>query len=264
MKIGIVIPFIAQGVSKAWQKDCELLEGTVKSVLQQTNKAFKLSVVGHDCPDFLKGKQQGDDDIFVTFSDFAPPENCGDKLKMQFKYELDRCSKILRGVIHQKEVDPDVTHWFAMDADDLIHKDFIDTLLQTPDKDAYLIEKGYFYFKNSNVFNHTDEFFTYCGSSAVVASKFFDLPDTIDETSFKKVPFGVVSHVSYKKYFQDQNMDFHIPQKRLVMYVRESGANISDFYINDIYKTVKQKIGMLVRMKFIDANEKAAFAIANQ
>lgn len=263
MIIGIVVPLVAKSVSKCWQTDCELVEATTKSILQQSNPSFRCIVVGHDCPEQLEGKQHAGNDIFLAFSDLEPPVVGENNAEAQLKYEVDRCSKTLKGIMHLKKTQPDITHWFAVDSDDLIHRDFVKTLVEGPEKDAYLIKNGYFYYKNNNIFTLTDEFYSYCGSSSIISDKYFQLPNDITETAYKGIPFGAVSHVNIGRYLEKRGVEYHVPDKRLLMYVRDSGTNISDYYIKGIVGRVKTKLSMFLKMKSLNKKEREAFAITS-
>lgn len=174
-------------------------------------------------------------------------------------------SKVLKGFIHLKKHHSYITHWFALDADDLLHKDFVQTMESKPDFDAYLIENGYFYFERSRVFNKTNEFYIYCGSSSVIADKFFPLPDKVDSENYRCMPFGATSHVHMKDFFVSEKIKFTIPEKPLLVYVRENGDNISDGYVDSLVKKLKLKlklkVGMYLRRKFLSKQERANFSL---
>lgn len=261
MKIGVVIPLKAQKISKDWDEVSASVCRTLNSVLNQSSKEYSVVVVGHDKPLLLAEKAHNSEDIFVHFDDSPPPVTDHDEMSNQLKYERDRCSKILKGLIHLKNANRGITHWFALDADDLLHQDFVKTLSNIEKADAYLIENGYFYFEHSRVFNKTDEFYIYCGSSAVISDKYFNLPAKVEEENFRYMPFGNISHVHMKQYFIDNKIDFKVPDKRLLVYVRENGDNISDGYVDSFVKKLKLKLGMHARRRFLSKKEKASFLI---
>jgi hypothetical protein len=263
MKIGIVIPLKAKIISKNWDEVCINVTNTVNSVLNQTDAYFRIAVIGHDCPDSLKGLRHSEQEVFRSFTELEPPcvVKSDETSITQMKYEVDRCSKILKGIIELKKDDDEITHWFALDADDLIHNTFVSNLAQKPDYDAFLIEKGYFYFKAWGLFNATSEFYIYCGSSAVISDKYFCLPSKIDDKSFRDIPFGDVSHVHMKKYLTNNNINYYIPKEKLLTYVRDNGDNISDDYINNYYKRIKRNIGIVLRTRFLSAKKKGEFGI---
>lgn len=263
MKIGIVIPLKAKVVSKNWDIVEAALQKTLNSVLKQTSSSFQVAVIGHDCPDFLKDMEHNQKKIFIQFNELAPPIIIADdEVNNQLRYEVDRCSKILKGIIILDKFDGAISHWFALDADDLLHNTFIETIVGIGDYDAFIIEKGYFYFTRWNIFNINDEFSAYCGSSAVLSTRLFKLPEMIASSiTHRDIPFGNTSHVYMKKFLDDKGYSVCVPDKRLVTYVRDNGDNISDGNLNSLYKRTRKFIAMLVRAKFISKMDRVKLAI---
>jgi hypothetical protein len=261
MKIGIVIPLKAKVISKNWQQVCQSLQQTVGSVLNQKSKEYRVAVVGHDCPSFLNGVKDCQENIFVPFNELEPPITNADEPANQMKYETDRCSKILKGIMTLKQRDEEITHWFALDADDLIRDTFVSSLIQRPECEGFLIKHGYFYFQQKGIFNKTNKFYIYCGSSAVIADKFFNLPSKIKGESFRSIPFGDVSHVHMDIYFDSMNIAYNTPKTPLLMYVRDHGDNISDGYITSIFMRVKQLIGLILRTRILSSQTKRSFGL---
>jgi hypothetical protein len=75
------------------------------------------------------------------------------------------------------------------------------------------------------------------------------------------MPFGKISHVHMKKYLDDNNYNYFIPKEKLLMYVRENGDNISDGYIDNLYKKIRKLVAMVVRIKILDKDERRKFGI---
>jgi hypothetical protein len=264
MKIGIVIPLKAKVISKNWEHVCDSVKQTVNSVLNQQCQKFRVAVIGHDCPAFLQNAKHSGDNIFIDFNEFSPPQRTKDEPSNQLKYETDRCSKILKGIMNLKKRDDEITHWFALDADDLMHESFVSTLTQTPEFEGFLIKNGYFYFQQSGIFNKTNEFFIYCGSSAVISDKYFNLPKEINNKSFRAIPFGDVSHVHMDRYFESMNISYISPEAPLMMYVRGHGDNISDGYLDTFYVRLKQMVRMMVYMRILTSKTKRAFGLTGK
>ena len=218
--------------------------------------------MGHDCPDSLTNIQHSGSDVFVEFDEFAPPEITDDEPSNQIRYETDRCSKIIKGIKYLRSQDEDITHWFALDADDLLHEDLVEVLSKHEGYDAYLFENGYFYYEQSRIFNVTNEFYNYCGSSSIISDKFYThIPTEITDTSFRKVSAINVSHVNIKRFFESNGINCYIPTERLVMYVRDNGDNISDSYVDSFYKKLRAKLAMLLRARILFRRTQSSFGI---
>jgi len=263
VKVGIVIPFKSKKVAKDWDVACENLNATVDSVLNQKSCNYRAVVVGHDQPEFFEDEHYTESNCpFLYYTDFPPPEAGEDEAENQLKYEFDRCSKILRGIMHLKGRFPDISHWFALDADDLIHDEFISCISEYESADAIILENGYFYFKSTGIINKENEFSAYCGSSAIISDKYFYLPEVFGPRSFKTIPFGGISHVHMKQKMLERGANVVVPDERLIMYVRDNGENISnDAYCNAYYKKLKKFIKMLIRFRFLKNDLRAHFGM---
>lgn len=263
MKVGIVIPLKAKTVSKNWSVTCENVESTVGSVLAQKDNRYRSIVVGHDKPGFMDELNADEKCIFKEFTELQPPEVGENEMDNQQKYEVDRCMKILKGIMELKKHHPDITYWFALDADDLVHDEFIQVLQSYDEVDAIILNKGYFLFKNTGIINNEDGFSAYCGSSAVLSDKLFDLPEKISDNTYRSIPFGAISHVHMEKRLSDKGCSIKVPTERLIMYVRDNGENISNAaYCNTHYKKFKKFLKMLLRAKRVSSQIRNSFGIS--
>ena len=223
MKIAIVIPLKAKKVAGNWKIVEDSLFKTLESIRQQTDSHYYACVVGHDYPHYLTNNTKLFENIdFVNFDEIAPPILCNNSSKNQEKFEKDRCAKIQRGYTYLLDKYDDVTHLFPLDADDLLHKDFVRTLgaLNQPN---YIIENGYFYYLSSRLVNKTTSFSTYCGSSAILSRQLLEQ----EREQNGRFLFKHIGHVNMRDYLDKSGIAFIVPQKRLVMYVRDNGENIS-------------------------------------
>jgi hypothetical protein len=169
MEIGIVIPLKAKSVSSNWDEVCRNVTRTVRSVLRQTDTGFQVAVVGHDCPESLANLTWNERPIFIQAGIETPQVdglNNADRIRC---FERDRCEKIRIGIETLRKQKPSATHWFPLDADDLVHRDFVWEIAQTEWHDAYIFTHGLLYYENIETLNYTRSFDEYCGSSAIVA-----------------------------------------------------------------------------------------------
>ncbi|WP_100639763.1 glycosyltransferase family A protein [Marinobacter salexigens] len=263
MELGIVMPLKAKAVAKDWSVTSENLKATVDSVLAQNSDAFHAVVVGHDCPAFFAEQSYQDSKCeFLPYSDFEPPKAGPDEPENQLKYEFDRCTKILRGIMHLKQKYPSITHWFSLDADDLVRNNFVEVLKKHEQFDAIILEKGYFYFKNTGIFHEENEFSAYCGSSSIISDRVFDLPSQVNEKSYRDTPFGNISHVHMRKRLHEGGWSISIPEERVIMYVRDNGENISnDAFRKTYYNQFKKLAKLILRYKFVGKDVKKSFGL---
>lgn len=264
MMIGIIIPLKAKSVAKDWEVTSGNLEATVKSVLGQTVKDFRCVIVGNDCPEFLEALVNKNNIWceFLKYDRFPPPKLGPDEAENQLKYEFDRCNKILEGIIYLKRKAVGITHWFALDADDLISNEFIRTLKNYESFDGIIIDKGFFYFKNTGIINKENEFSAYCGSSAIISDRLIKIPDSVDDKTYRCTPFGAISHVNMKVDLRSRGYSVGICKDRIVMYVRDNGENISNAaYYDTFFKRIKKFIKALIKYRFFTKNIRRSFGV---
>lgn len=264
MKIGIVIPLKAKSVAKNWDLTCRNLDLTIKSICNQTSCAFRAVVVGHDCPDYFTKDYSSSIGLieFLAFACSPPPVLSVNETDNQVRFELDRCAKIMKGMMFLNSLNVGITHWYALDADDLINKNFVKTLIGYGSRDAFVLDYGYHFFKSTGIINKDNEFSLYCGSSTIISTRFLNLPQEFSSADVKKFIFGGVSHVHMKKYLVSNGVDVCTPDERLVMYVRDNGENISNAaYCNTLFLRLKKHLRMILKFSWNSRKIKDSFSI---
>jgi hypothetical protein len=262
-KIGIVIPLKAKAVSKDWKQVQNSLERTLRSVINQTSKSYKVCVVGHDRPNCLKENGQFFESVtYYQFDAFPPP--CiidGDDEHNQLKYERDRCYKIFTGISKLNFENKEIIHWYPLDADDLLHKNLVETVLTKSNFEAFIIKNGYVFYEAMNVLNRTKSFNIFCGSSAILSSSLLSLPVEINEDNYTKFLFTKVGHVNMEQYLIENKVKFNVPKDSLAIYMRDNGENISRSGKWGMFYAVKRNLKAIVRFHFFSGKLKDSFAL---
>ncbi len=262
MKIGFVIPLKAKCVSKDWETVCNNLKLTVDSVLAQTNNQYECIVVGHDQPEFTENSEYLQQRFrFHGIDDPPPPAQGSDVMENQMSFEADRCTKILKGILELHKNHPDIDYWFPLDADDLVRNDFVEHLQRYSRYDAIIMEKGYFYFKRHAIFNTTDEFSAYCGSSAALSSSILNLGNITSYKNFRSIFYGDISHVHMREFLEEKGYTVAIPKERLNVYVRENGENISHNVYTNTIQNIKQGVKKLMYARCVSPELKGRFGL---
>ncbi|MCG7638522.1 MULTISPECIES: hypothetical protein [unclassified Alteromonas] len=246
MHVGIVIPLKSKKISRDWQVTCQSLHATLSSIENQTNRSFTAIVIGHEKPDFLE--YEFPDIIFETI-DFPPPDRASSDFTHQ-KLVEDKNLKIVSGIKAlraRKRVD----YWYQIDADDLIHCDFINTITELK-VSAAIIENGYILFKKSGKIIPTNEMSQYCGSTSILADHLIELPNHIDLQSIKCIPWASVAHKNMKDFLQERHPeDYEMLSPYLLCYVLASGDNISDSWRKSLYQRISHYFKPYVKGKKI-------------
>jgi hypothetical protein len=264
MRLGIVIPLKSKKVSKNWQVTCDNLLLTINSITNQTLQEFSLVIVGHERPIFLDYKKNNNV-YFQSLIEIEPPRKTSDKENNHLLYEEDRCTKILKGINYLRSIDHKITHWFPVDADDLIDKNFIEYLcnFSVPHIfDAIIIKKGYIYYKRDDIFTFENNISCYCGSSAILADRLVDDGLLVEKGSYKNFIFGNTSHVHMFHSLEQRGLNIHIPKRRLIAYCKDNGENISsELGQKSKVRSVKVFFKKKFKRAFFDLKIKKAFSL---
>lgn len=256
MHVGIVIPLKSKQVSRDWQVTCQSLHATLRSIENQTNRSFTAIVIGHERPEFLLNDFPNT--IFESI-DTPPPDRMSEDFTHQ-KLVQDKNLKVVTGIkVLRSRIKVDF--WYQIDADDLLHSEFVNiiTKLQVS---AALIENGYILFKNSGKIIQTDEMSQYCGSTSILGDHLIDLPTQIDFQSIKCVPWASVAHKNMKSYLQEKHPgDYKILSHNLICYVLASGDNISDSWRNSFYQKLRHFLKPYVKGKKISKKLALKFSL---
>lgn len=249
MSLAIIIPLKSRLVASNWEVTCRNLRRTLISLSQQTDRNFSAVVVGHEKPKFLEDSCQLFSGIeFVSLSELRPPELTNDRAFNQLLYERDRCSKILKGVQFLRSLYEGVERWYALDADDLIHRDFVKEINKVKGAEAIVLNRGYVYYRSSGIFNRENEFSLYCGSSSILSDGLLGSCSELNSDSYKHFMFGAIPHTNMMIHCQKHNLKVYVPSERLVMYCRDNGENISaETRSNSILYQSKRFIKMNVK-----------------
>jgi hypothetical protein len=231
MHVGIVIPLKSKKISRDWQVTCQSLHATLRSIENQTNRSFTAIVVGHEKPDFLAHDFPN---IMFESIDIPPPDRTSKDFTHQ-KLVEDKNLKIVTGIKSLRSK-VEVDFWYQIDADDLLHSEFVNTVTKLQ-VSAALIDNGYILFKNSGKIIPTNEMSQYCGSTSILADHLIKLPTVIDLQSIKCVPWASVAHKNMKDYLQERHPgDYKTLSPYLLCYVLASGDNISDSWRKSFYQ----------------------------
>ncbi|HUC79657.1 MAG TPA: hypothetical protein VMR70_02030 [Flavisolibacter sp.] len=186
--VGFVIPFKSKEKSKNWELDCALLDRTLKSVLNQTDKNFKCYVTYTDLP---KSPRQHEKIVWVQFPfPFATADKIEDAEKynsfgkekkhwehLPFFYDQGR--KSLYGTAQAKK--EGCQYIMMLDADDLLSNKITCYInQQDPSTNVgFYVNQGYLYAENGSLLIKVpDQMNFMCGSVNIIRG------DVIPETDF--------------------------------------------------------------------------------
>lgn len=243
-KLGIVIPLKAKKVSENWETVCHNLRHTINALENQSCNTLTWKVVGHDKPDYFETCNFKSGEFVFANESPIPDKKAFKGDELRWAYERDRCFKIDKGL--RLLIDLNVSHYMALDADDILHRNFVKVLQEYKEYNAFLIDNGYMYFKDSDILIPNKELSAWCGSTCVIDSSLLGddfITGEENSTSF----FQQTSHCDYKTTLFNEKYKSKILQENLLIYVQGNGENISREDSTDnptikYLKKIKQKI----------------------
>lgn len=256
MKLGIVIPLKSKTVSKDWQTTCDSLRDTLQSITQQTSKNYSAIVVGHECPAFMTSEFKH---IPFYSIDISPPDRDAPDFSHK-SFIIDKNMKITKGM--QLLNKGDISHWYALDSDDLIGKHFVEKTLQLDNNTGAILQGGYLLYKSRNLAIPCQDIHVYCGSTSVISNNFIDIPEQLTLETMQKMPWSRYAHMNMEEYFKNElNKPYEIVTEKFIGYVLGHGDNISDNWRKNIWKAAKAYLKPLILGKRLTKEFKANFSL---
>jgi hypothetical protein len=259
-KLGIIIPLKSSAVSRDWKKTCEMLKVTLCSIDRQSSDSWSAVVVGNEKP---QNVQLLDSERFV----FHQIELQSPKLNSQapkkiitqeiYNYIFDKTQKIIRGL--QLLQNQNITHWYVMDADDILHKEFIKKTILLPNfnSQAVIINHGWIYYPKISRIVHSTHLSNLCGSTTIIPSELVKIPEYPSfhsETEWSGVPWSIYSHSEMFHYLSKEigASNILIPSENLISYVMSYGDNCSDEFRKGRVEQLKSKVKPWIAGKHVD------------
>ena len=237
LKLGIVIPLKSKAISKNWDVTVNSLIATLKSVFAQNSTDFIVAVAGHEIPE---GLQTSFPHLHVVKVDFLPPNRSSPDFNHS-KLIQDKNLKIafaMRALLNNN-----VSHWYALDSDDLLSRDFVSTVLRLVcGKSGAIIEGGYLLYQDVCRAIPCKEMSQLCGSTSILSDDLVDIPKTPSLETISGIPWSRIPHMQIRQFFDNETTaPYTVIQEPILGYVLASGDNISDRWRDNFWRRMKAK-----------------------
>ena len=234
--ITFAIALKSKEVSKNWDYTCSLLERTLNSIYNQTNKEIAVVIVCHEKP-LLSSSYP---DIVYHQVDFAPPE------KSYHKMILDRDIKEVLGRKVAKSLNSD--YIMAIDSDDCISNQISEFIAQkslesSNDADGFFADRGYMFYEESGKIVPKSGLYHCCGSTVALKTELYDTPDSweYDDLVEFKNNGRFFSHGDLATYWQSKGKRLSEFPFRSCIYVRPSFEPSLDATRNSISSSIAKR-----------------------
>lgn len=244
------IPFISKHAAVDWDKSVALLNNTLSSVAQQTDKRFRCLIACHDIPDVREEYKP-----FITFLpiDTPPP----DSLSLM---RQDKGRKKREIAVHLRQQGGG--YLMFLDADDLVHKKLVEHALAQQAEHGYILKHGYMYYTGARKIMPVEGVFDQqCGSCAIFRFAPDDLPTSVeDETRYFSMFY---KHATWEETARQHNRPLQPVPFPAAIYIRSPEISISGRFFPEIgVKYFKRKIKQWLRETSITPTIRTDFCLS--
>ena len=267
LKFAVVIPFRPKIQSIYWDKESELLQKTVQSVMQQTYPHVKTFVVYTDEPvNAITDKRVQYVQLPFAHQRFDEIP-IREVLLQKFKSEKmvvrrwDKARRVNWGCKLAKEEGYD--YIMMLDADDLLSKNLFTVLAAAAQNGAcagWYMHSGFLYKPGTPYFLLVPNKMRFLnGSTHILKSDLILIPD-FQSTNWLDYNLFIDHGWVKTRLKEEKNIDLIPIKKPMLVYVAH-GSNISKVYSKEYGKTFKNVIKHLLRARYLSKRKKEEFSI---
>ncbi|MEO9145212.1 MAG: hypothetical protein ABI237_06600 [Ginsengibacter sp.] len=267
--IAFILPLKPKLQSNNWQKDCVLLEATIRSLLNQEEGSYKIFVVFSDDPQI---NISSDRLSFIQFpfpfmntSEINEAKNIlpyfgNDTVMLERRWDKSR--KIFYGCKMAKEAG--CTYLMSVDADDLVSNKltkYIEQRLKEKELPGFYIDKGFLYnYGNKRMIRIEKDMQNFNGSTHIIKSDFVLIPDF---ENGKWMDYNLfTSHGWIRQRLKDTHgIELEAIPFPAIIYVAH-GGNISNVSRLNFMEKLKHFIKLILRSRKVDETIKKEFSIS--
>lgn len=195
----VIIPVKHPARCHSYKRITLLLEDTLRSVCRQTAPDFRVIVVSNSTPRYRRHFRNT---FFVEVEFPSPPIPNSIEEEHSHVY-LDKGCKHAIGLIEARRFNP--THIMFADADDFVSCRLAEFVAARPSQPGWFMEKGYIYSNLTKLIEERHGFWSYCGTSHILPSNLFRVPDTLSSDSTQKELIGSIEFNYLTRILGDHN-----------------------------------------------------------
>lgn len=230
--ITFVIPVRHQSNSKNWSFLKANLIQTIASIAAQTNNNWRAVVVANEGADLPK-MPDGFEIYYVNFPPNSMHEQQGsDKEAFYDAVRLDKGRRVLKGMLHVR----DTAFYMVVDDDDFVSNALVDYVSRNVMANGWKINEGYVWGDGGKLLYVHHDFTNFCGTSLIIRSDLYSLPDSFEEASNEYIKTMLGSHVKIAKILADKGTFLaSLPFRGAVYRIGHAGAHSKSPKIINLY-----------------------------
>ncbi len=242
-------PLISKAAAVDWDKTVALLNDTLGSLAQQTDKRFRSLIACHDIPEIREE--------FKPFVTYLPVDTPIPKEIMEMRRDKGRKKREIAMRLRSLGGG----YLMILDADDLVHKDLVKYALEANAPHGYIVKNGYMVYSGAEyALPLTGDFNQQCGSCGIFRLNVEDLPkDVSDEGSYYDT-FG--SHRTWEEKAKADGRPMQAVPFPAVIYLRSPDITISGRFFPEIgWRGIKKQVKLLLKRRRITPAMRADFGL---
>jgi hypothetical protein len=253
--VTFIIPVRHQENSSDWPALRHRLSETVRSISAQTHSDWRGVIVANHGADLPQLPER-----FSVERVSFPPNPMHDmtaasREKVLDSFRLDKGRRVLAGMLAHRDTD----YFMIVDDDDFVSSRLVDHVSAHKGENGWKITKGWVWSEGGRLALQHDDFSNYCGSSLMIRSDLYDLPDSFSSATedYMKSSFG--SHVRIGRILADKGTPLApLPFRGAVYRVGHSGAHSKSsgllrghVFTGAALRRPRRLIGSLGRTRFV-------------
>jgi hypothetical protein len=258
-----IIPVRHPDNSKNWSSLVEKLSQTIRSIAAQNSNEWRAVIVANQSAS-LPELPPGFDVVRVDFDPNPNYEFNTESLEVVYEsVRLDKGRRVLSGMLHAR----DSRFFMVVDDDDFVNHDIASFVASNLDNDGWKIKEGYVWGDGGNLLIVNKDFYNFCGTSLIIRSDHYKLPNNITEASDAYIKEMLGSHVKIDKILSNRGINLNIlPFKGAVYRIGHSGAHSKSpsilrkyFFNRNSLLDPKIIISNFLKLRFLNKKIKSSF-----
>lgn len=258
-----IIPVRHQDNAKNWNQLKNNLTQTLHSISRQDHEGWKAVVVanhGADLPE-LPAK------VEVKRVDFPPnqlhEQGNADKETFYEAFRIDKGRRVLAGMLHAGEMG----HIMIVDDDDFVSRRLTSFVARNREKNGWFFKEGYVWAEGGNLLYLYSDFSHFCGSSHIIRSDLYTIPQSFETASDVYIRKMLGSHMCLHDHLDASGTPLTaLPFCGAVYRVGHAGAHsgstgiIRQFFIKKaMLRRPSELVSRIFRLRWLNASMREEF-----
>ncbi|WP_413732414.1 hypothetical protein [Sodalis sp. RH20] len=200
----------------------ENLSQTIRSISNQNHPDWRGIIVANDGANL----PQLPDKFEVVRVSFPPnvmhEKAGGDKNDFLDAFRVDKGRRVLKGMLHAR----DSRFFMIVDDDDFVSSHIVDHVAKHQDSNGWTIDKGYVWDDGGKFLYEHNDFNHLCGTSLIIRSDHYGLPESYDAASIEWIKTMLGSHIRIREILKDRQTPLSsLPFRGAVYRVAHAGSH---------------------------------------